>query len=144
MKNFLIKCFMAFNTFLIRISGGRLGTQLSAGRRVLILHTVGRKSGQPRAIPILYFRDGENFFIVGSNWGREKHADWYFNLKNDPRAQLELAGKKIAVLARDATGDEFARLWKYATEQYPRYHDYQKNTTRSIPIVVFEPVHSSK
>jgi deazaflavin-dependent oxidoreductase (nitroreductase family) len=139
MKNVFIKLFMAFNTFLIHISGGRVGSQL-AGQTVLILHTIGRKSGQPRAIPISYFRDGENFFVIGSNWGQKKHAGWYFNLKSEPQASLELAGKKIPVLARDAEGDEYARLWKAAVARYPGYEDYQKTAARHIPIVVFEPV----
>ena len=140
MKTVFIKLFMAFNTFLIRISGGRVGSQL-AGQTVLILHTVGRKSGQPRAIPISYFRDCENFFVIGSNWGQEKHAGWYFNLKDKPQATLELAGKKIPVLARDAEGDEYTRLWKTAVDRYPGYENYQKTAARRIPIVVFELVH---
>lgn len=139
MKNLFIKLFMIFNISLIRISGGRMGSQF-ATQKVLILHTLGRKSGQPRAVPIAYFRDGENFFIVGSNWGQEKHAAWYFNLKDEPRASLELNGKKIPVQAHEAEGDEYARLWGEAIRNHPQYTDYQKMTTRHIPIVVFEPV----
>ncbi len=139
MKSALIKSFMAFNTFLIHISGGRIGSRM-AGQTVLILHTVGRKSGQARAIPISYFRDGENFFVVGSNWGQEKHAGWYFNLKNEPRASLEVDGKKIPVQAREAEDDEYKRLWQTAIDRYPAYQDYKKALDRHIPIVVFQPV----
>ena len=139
MKNILLKWFMAFNTFLIRASGGRIGSEM-AGQTILILHTTGRNSGQPREVPISYFRDGENFFVIGSNWGRKKHADWYFNLKREPRASVELAGKKIPVLARDAEGDEYARMWQAAIKRRPAYQDYLKTAGRHIPIVVLQPV----
>jgi len=138
-KDILIKWLMFFNALLIRVSGGRLGNRM-AGQDVLILHTTGRKSGLPRAIPIAYFRDGKNFFIVASNWARDKHADWYFNLKSNPQASLEVDGKKISVVAHEAVGDEFARLWKFASERHPQYLAYQEKTSRRIPIMVFEPV----
>jgi deazaflavin-dependent oxidoreductase (nitroreductase family) len=139
MKKFFIQRFMAFNTFLIRASKGRLGSKLG-GQTVLILHTTGRKSGQPRAVPISYFRDGKNFFVIGSNWAQEKHASWYFNVKDNPRAALEVSGEKIPVLAHEAAGEEYARLWQIAVERYPSYQDYKKNVERHIPIIIFEPI----
>ena len=74
--------------------GGRLGTQT-----ILVLTTTGRKTGQRRAIPIAYFRDGANFFIVASNWGKDQQAAWYLNLHADPHAQLEVGGKQQGVHA---------------------------------------------
>jgi deazaflavin-dependent oxidoreductase (nitroreductase family) len=139
MRNIFVKWFMSINTFIIRLSRGRVGSQLGT-QTILILHTTGRKSGQRRSVPIAYFRDGESFFIVASNWGKDTNADWYFNLQADPRAELELDGRQIAVTAQDAQGDEYARLWKYAAEHNPPYLDYQKMTTRPIPIVVFTPI----
>jgi deazaflavin-dependent oxidoreductase (nitroreductase family) len=138
MKNIFLKWFMAINTFVIRISRGRVGSKLGT-QTILILHTVGRKSGQPRTVPIAYFRDAQNFFIVASNWGKDNNADWYLNLQASPRAEIELDGRLIPVMAHDAQGDEYARLWAYATEHNPPYLDYQKMTTRHIPIVVFTP-----
>ncbi len=138
MKKFFIQLFMAFNRFIIRISRGRMGSNMG-GQRVLILHTIGRKSGQPRAVPISYFRDGENFYIIGSNWAQEKHAAWYFNLKDQPQASLEVDGSKITVLAREVTGEEYTRLWQAAVKRYPPYLSYKENVTRHIPIMLFEP-----
>ncbi len=138
MKDLLIKWFMAFNTFLIRVSRGRIGSRLGT-QTVLLLHTVGRKSGQPRVTPIAYFRDGENFFIVASNWGKDNEAAWYLNLQANPRAELEVEGKMYSVDAHTAQDAEYTRLWQYATEQHPPYLTYQKMTARRIPIVVFEP-----
>ncbi len=137
MKDILIKLLMVINTLILRLSHGRMGSKLGT-QRVLILHTIGRKTGQERAIPIAYFEDGDRYLIVASNWGKEKNADWYLNLKKNPRAKLEINGKLIPVTAREAQGEEYNRLWKFATERNPPYLDYQKMTTRHIPIMVFE------
>jgi deazaflavin-dependent oxidoreductase (nitroreductase family) len=139
MKDILIKWFMAINSFLIRVSGGRIGSKLGS-QTVLILHTVGRKSGQPRAIPIAYFDYEGYYLIVASNWGKDRHADWYLNLKKQPRATVEVKGKTITVRTREARGEEYTRLWNFATQKHPPYLDYQTMTTRRIPIVVLEPV----
>ena len=79
MKNAFIKWFMKINAFFIRISRGRVGTQLGS-QNILVLNTVGRKSGQMRSIPIAYFFHEGKYLIVESNWGKDNHADWYFNL----------------------------------------------------------------
>ena len=130
---------MNLNIFLIRLSRGRIGSKLGT-QTVLLLHTTGRKSGQDRAIPIAYFDYEGKYLIVASNWGKDKNADWYLNLKKQPRAVLEVKGKRIEVQSREATGEEYDRLWKFATEHHPPYLDYQKMTTRHIPIMLFEPV----
>lgn len=137
MKKFLIQRFMAFNIWLIHISRGRFGTHMGE-QTVLILSTTGRKSGQVRAVPISYFRDGERYFIVASNWAQEKNAAWYFNLKANPRATLEVEGETIPVLAHEAEGEEYTRLWAIAVSLYPTYENYQKSVERRIPIMVFE------
>jgi F420H(2)-dependent quinone reductase len=138
MKDILIKWFMAINTLLLRLSRGRIGNKLGA-QTVLVLHTMGRKSGQDRAIPIAYFNLEGRYLIVASNWGKDQQAAWYLNLKKDPHARLEINGKDIATVAHEAQGKEYDRLWKFATEQHSPYLEYQKKTTRRIPIMVFEP-----
>jgi deazaflavin-dependent oxidoreductase (nitroreductase family) len=137
MKDILIKWFMAFNTLLLRFSRGKIGSRLGK-QTVLLLHTTGRKSGQDRAIPIAYFAYEDHYLIVASNWGKEAQAAWYLNLKQNPQATLEVNGKVIPVTAREAEGDEYDRLWKFATDRHPPYLDYQKATSRRIPIMVFE------
>jgi len=139
MKNILIKWFMAINAFLIRISKGRIGSQLGT-QTILILHTVGRKSSQPRSIPIAYFFYEGKYLIVESNWGKDNHADWYLNLQKQPQASIEVKGRTIEVNARFAEGEEYARLWDYVTRKHPPYLDYQNMTKRKIPIAVFEPM----
>jgi F420H(2)-dependent quinone reductase len=142
MKDALIKLFMNLNAFLIRISNGRVGSKLGT-QTILLLETTGRKTGQPHEIPIAYFLHEGKYLIVASNWGRDYHADWYLNLLKNPRAKLTVNGQTISVEAHDTQGDEYARLWKFATERNPPYLNYQKMTSRHIPIVVFEARESS-
>jgi len=137
MKDFFIKLFMKFNAFVIRTSNGRIGSKLGT-QTVLLLEMIGRKTGAPHVIPIAYFFHEGKYLIVESNWGKDKHADWYLNLLKNPHAKLTVNGKKIHVIAHDVQGDEYSRLWEFATQKHPPYLSYQKMTSRRIPIVVFE------
>lgn len=137
MNDRFIKGFMAFNAFLLRLSHGRIGSKLGK-QTVLLLHTTGRKSGQERSLPIAYFDHEGKYLIVASNWGKDKHADWYLNLKRNSNATLEVRGKIIPVVAREAQGEEYDQLWKFVTVRHPPYLEYQKSTTRHIPIMIFE------
>lgn len=139
MKDRFIKWFMLFNAWLLQFSRGRLGHQLGT-QTILLLHTIGRKSGQERVIPIAYFAYAGQYLIVASNWGKDQQADWYLNLKKTPQATLEVKGQQVEVVAREARGDEYQRLWQFVTERHPPYLEYQTMTTRRIPIMVFEPV----
>jgi len=130
---------MNTNAFLIRISHGRIGSKLGT-QTILLLETVGRKSRELHEIPVAYFFHEGKYLIVASNWGRDHHADWYLNLLKNPRAKLTIKRKRIPVEARDTQGDEYAHLWKFATEKHPPFLNYQKMTSRHIPIVVFEVI----
>jgi deazaflavin-dependent oxidoreductase (nitroreductase family) len=138
MKDFFIKLFMKINAFLIRSTRGRIGAQLGT-QTILILNTVGRKSGISRSIPIAYFFHEGKYLIVESNWGKDQHADWYFNLLKQPQASIEVKGEMIQVKARFAEGEEYDRLWEYVTKRHSPYLEYQKITTRKLPIAIFEP-----
>ena len=129
---------MAVNVLLIRLSRGRFGTRLGT-QRVLLLHTVGRKSGQPHLTPIAYFMVEEIYFIVASNWGKDTQAAWFYNLMSQRQTVVEIDGKTLPVQAHPAEGQEYDRLWQYATEHHPPYLHYQEMTTRHIPIVVLTP-----
>jgi F420H(2)-dependent quinone reductase len=139
MKDLFIKLFMGINAFLIRLTNGRIGGRLGT-QTILLLETTGRKSGQPRVVPIAYFFHEGKYLVVGSNWGRDKYAHWYLNLKKTPRATLTVNGQKILADAHEAQGDEYSHLWEFATEHHPPYLRYQEMTSRHIPIVVFQPV----
>lgn len=139
MKNNFIKLFMRINACLLRLTNGRIGGKLGT-QTILLLETTGRKTGQPRVIPIAFFFHEGIYLIVASNWGKDKDADWYLNLLKTPRAKLTVDGKTIPVEAHAAQGNEYARLWKFATERHPPYLNYEKMTSRHIPIMVFEPL----
>jgi deazaflavin-dependent oxidoreductase (nitroreductase family) len=139
MNPFFLKTFMAINTFAIRVSRGRLGTLLGT-QTILLLHTVGRKSGQPHVTPIAYFFTDGFYFLIGSNWGKDTHAAWFYNLMAHPRTIIEVKGRKIPVEASQAEGPEYDRLWKYATEHHPPYLHYREMTKRQIPILILKPL----
>ena len=138
MQNLTIKSMMSINRLILRLSHGRIGSQLGT-QTVLILHTRGRRSGQDRAIPIAYFDVDGTVVIVGSNWGKDSQPDWYLNLKKDPHANLEVKGRTVETVAREAEGDEYQRLWDFTSGRNPPYLGYQKMTSRHIPIMIFEP-----
>ena len=139
MNKLSLKVFMAVNTFAIRASRGRIGSRLGT-QTILLLHTVGRKSGKHFVTPIAYFYTDGYYFLIGSNWGKEHNAAWYYNLLAQPRTIIEVRGKRIAVEACQAEGLEYDRLWKYAIEHHPPYLHYKEMTSRHIPIVILQPV----
>jgi len=140
MSPFLLKIFMGANVFLVRISRGRLGTKL-ATQRVLLLHTVGRKSGKPRVTPVAFFQREDSYFLVASNWGKDHQAAWFYNLMNQPKTVIEVDGRTLPVEAHQTKGEEYDRLWKYAIQHHPPYRHYQEMTARHIPIIVLLPSH---
>jgi F420H(2)-dependent quinone reductase len=138
MNNFFQKSFMSFNTFLIRLSRGRLGSRLGT-QQVLLLHNLGRKSGQEYVTPIAYFFIDGFYFLVASNWGKDQNASWYYNLLAHPQTAIEVKGKTIQVAASEATGAEYERLWAYAVEHHRPYLHYKEMTKRHLPIMVLRP-----
>jgi deazaflavin-dependent oxidoreductase (nitroreductase family) len=126
------------NVLVYRLSKGRLGSEIQ-GVPVLILHTVGRKSGKPRETPLFYLPDGDDYVVVGSRGGSEAPPAWWLNLKAAPETTVEIKGTKRRVTARTATPDEKAAYWPRLTAAYPFYDDYQARTTRDIPVIVLTP-----
>jgi F420H(2)-dependent quinone reductase len=120
-----------------RLSGGRLGGKFR-GAPVLLLHHVGRKSGRERTSPLLYLGDGDDLVIVASNGGARRHPVWWLNLRESPATTVEVGSEKRAVVARQASPEEKARLWPRLVEMYAPYADYQKRTSREIPVAILE------
>ncbi len=130
-----IKPLMTVNIFLYRLTGGALGGKMS-GQSVLLLDTVGRKTGRKHTIPINYYRDGANYVIVASNWGQNQNPAWYYNLINQPLATIQVRNRRLRVRARTANDQEYDRLWQSVTGQNAFYVRYQKQTWRKIPLVI--------
>ena len=130
--------FTDVHTVAYKASGGRLGGT-AYGVPVVLLESVGRKSGKRRTHPLLGGEDGENLVVIASKGGVHRHPAWYLNVKANPDTVAWWRGKKRRVHAREAQGEERERLWKMMAESYPTYEDYQRRTDRQIPVVVLEP-----
>lgn len=120
-------------------SGGEKGHEWREGVQTLLLTSKGRKSGLWRRTALIYGRDGENYVIVASKGGAEKHPLWYLNLSANPDAEIQVGPDTFRVHAHTAEGAERDRLWQTMTAIWPDYNNYQTKTTRQIPIVVLEP-----
>jgi F420H(2)-dependent quinone reductase len=123
-----------------RATGGKLFGRMGKSP-ILLLNTVGRKSGKKRTSPLLYVMDGEDFVIVASKGGASAHPAWYLNLRANPEATVEIGDREVRVRAEEANSEEKSRLWQKMVEMYPAYDDYQKRTEREIPLLVLHPVH---
>jgi deazaflavin-dependent oxidoreductase (nitroreductase family) len=109
------------------------------GATILLLTTTGRRSGDPRTMPLIYRADGDRFVVVASKGGWKDNPLWYENLEADPEVTIELKGETIPVRASTAQGEERARLWRLMTEVWPDYDTYQRRAEREIPVVVLSP-----
>src|SRR5688572_24477841 len=123
--------------FVHMISGGRF-TMSGLYTPVIILTTIGRKSGEPRTIPIATFLHGDAFVIVGSNFGRPNHPAWSYNLLANPEATVEYKGATHQVKARLATDEERAVLWPKITAQLQNFERYPERSGRELRIFVLE------
>jgi deazaflavin-dependent oxidoreductase (nitroreductase family) len=129
---------LAVHQWLYEISDGRIGVSLG-GRPMLLLRTVGRRSGEPRTAALLYVRDGDAYAVVASKGGAPRHPGWFHNLTAEPNAEIQVGRERIPVRARIAEGEERARLWARADEvNQGGYTDYQSRTSRVIPVVILE------
>jgi F420H(2)-dependent quinone reductase len=122
-----------------RASGGKLAGRMF-NSPVLLLITTGRKTGRERTTPLLYLEDGKNLVVVASVGGAPRHPDWYWNLKANPEARVQLQERTLRVRAQEAEGEEKRRLWRWVVEMYPPYEDYQRRTEREIPVFVLRPM----
>ncbi len=106
----------------------------------LLLTTTGRKSGEPRALPLIYGNFGNGYVVIASKGGMPDHPLWYRNLEATPECDLMVGAKAVSARARVAEGEERERIWAQMVGIYPPYVDYQKATERTIPVVVLDPV----
>ena len=106
----------------------------------LLLTTTGRKSKEPRSLPLIYGRSGDSYVIIASKGGMPTHPIWFLNLEANPECKLQVGAKAVTARARIAEGKERETLWNDMAKIYPPYLDYQKATNRKIPVVVLDPI----
>jgi deazaflavin-dependent oxidoreductase (nitroreductase family) len=132
------KFFTSANVFIYQKTKGLLGSRM--GRQsVLVLNTIGRKSGKHHATTLSYYRDGSNYLVVASNWGKETHPSWFYNLMQQPRTSIQVGHDTIQIQASQARADEYQRLWELIARKNDQYIRYQSGLKRKIPIVILTP-----
>jgi len=123
------------HTWVYQRSGGRIGARM-AGRDMLLLTTKGRRSGEPRTLPLAYLVDGDALVVVASNAGQSRHPAWFHNLRAEPHARVRVGREVYDVRAEVADAAERERLWPLLTAYNPPYAAYERKTERTIPVVV--------
>jgi proline iminopeptidase len=123
-----------------RETDGEEGYIWREGATILLLTTVGRSSGNPSTTPLIFGLDGDSPVIVASKGGAPEHPGWYRNLRKAPEVEVQIKGERFSARARDAQGEERARLWTMMNGIWPHYDEYQRKTDREIPVVVLERV----
>jgi len=122
-------------------SGGTEGTtQLDTGLPVIIVTNLGARSGKVRKTPLMRVEHEGRYAAVASMGGAPKNPVWYYNLKANPRVELQDGPKRTDMVARELTGSERAEWWDRAVAAYPPYAEYQTKTSRRIPVFLLEPV----
>jgi deazaflavin-dependent oxidoreductase (nitroreductase family) len=120
-----------------RETDGAVG-YLWRGVPTLILTTTGRRSGEPRSVPLIFSQDGDHHVVVASKGGSARHPAWYLNLVDHPKVEVQVKGDRFHAVARTAAAGERERLWRLMTGIWPDYDVYQERTARQIPVVVLE------
>jgi len=121
-------------------SGGTEGTELK-GKPVILLTTLGAKTGKIRKTPLMRVEHNGEYAVVASLGGAPKNPVWYHNVKKHPRVELQDGTRTGDYEAREVFGEEKALWWERAVEVWPDYADYQRKTDRLIPVFVLTPIH---
>jgi deazaflavin-dependent oxidoreductase (nitroreductase family) len=125
--------------YLYNVSGGRIGGKMGK-LPVLLLTTTGRKSGKQRTLPLVYIMDDSAYVITASAGGADKHPGWFFNIRSNPQATIQVKDKHIKVKAEVAGQEKKSELWARLVEVAPNFAGYEKRTSREIPMVILHPV----
>jgi len=122
-----------------RANSGKVGGPFSDAS-MLLLHTLGAKSKQARINPLVYTKDGDNYVIIASKGGAPTNPDWYYNIVAHPDVTIEVGSERIQVHATIPEGAERDRLFNQMAAQRSGFAEYQRNTSRRIPVIVLKHV----
>ncbi|MGB9306427.1 MAG: nitroreductase family deazaflavin-dependent oxidoreductase [Mycobacterium sp.] len=137
-----IFAYLRLHDTIYQSTNGRIGHWFPGLPPSLLLHTVGAKTGQPRTTTLSYARDGDDYLVVASKGGDPKSPGWYHNRKANPDIEINVGTKRFAVTARPVLPDnpDYTRMWQIVNKNNAnRYVEYQKKTSRPIPVVVPTP-----
>lgn len=132
--------------FMLRRSGGRLrrSVLLAGGQPILALTTTGRRSGRLRSTTLAYVRHDGGYAVGALNLGSDHDPAWSLNLRAHPRAWVDVAGDRLAVVAREASGEEAEHLWTRFIEQLPQIRHTRRIAQRQVPMWVLQPAADEK
>lgn len=122
-----------------RANGGKVGGQFE-GAPLLLLHTTGARSGIARINPLAYAQDGERIVVIASKAGAPTNPDWYYNILANPTVTVEVGTEQFQARATAAAEPERTRLFEQVATAMPGFAEYQRNTSRTIPVVVLERI----
>jgi deazaflavin-dependent oxidoreductase (nitroreductase family) len=134
-RMFLWKLSTALYVWLYRLTKGRLGGSM-ADFNVLLLTTIGRKTGLKHTVPLGYVMDKDAYVVVGLNSGKENHPAWFLNLGTNSQAEIQVKDKVMTIHAETAKGEYRQQLWEQVKREAPSYRNYEGKTKRELPIVV--------
>ena len=124
-------------------SGGTEGTTLrDTGLPVVIVTNLGVSSGKVRKTPVMRVEHDGTYAMVGSKGGAPENPVWVYNVRANPQVEVQDGPRKQDMVAREISGDERAEWWRRAVDAFPPYAEYEKKTTREIPVFLLEPAAS--
>lgn len=136
-RSLAVGIFTPLDKLVYRVTKGRRG--LSPPDSVLLLTTTGRRTGEPRQVPVLYLRDGDGFWVVASGYGKPRHPAWSANLLANPDAVVHVHGRPVEVRARLGSDEEREALWPRLLKLYPTWETYAKWTDRTFRLFRLDP-----
>ncbi len=135
----VIKVMSRLTTRLYRLTDGRIGGKFLKGTDVVLVTTIGRRSGEPRTVPLLFMEDGADLILVASQGGMPNNPAWYYNVIEHPEVTINRRGVESDMVAREVGADERAVLWPRLVDMYADFTDYQQRTDRTIPVIRLSP-----
>jgi deazaflavin-dependent oxidoreductase (nitroreductase family) len=121
-------------------NGAEANTLRDTGDPIVVITSIGAKSGKVRKNPVMRVEKDGNYVAVASKGGAPQHPEWYFNFLAHPVVDLQDGPDKRAYRARLLSGQERTQWWQYAVDTWPTYAEYEKRTDREIPVFLLEPI----
>ncbi|MBC7879057.1 MAG: nitroreductase family deazaflavin-dependent oxidoreductase [Anaerolineales bacterium] len=139
-SSFLARSLHHIDALILKLSKGKYTITQLIGLPIIQVTTIGAKTGEPRAMPLVSLFDGEKIALIASNFGQKHNPGWYYNLKAHPQCTVQIEGLPSIYIARQAEGDEREKYWDMAVSYYKGYELYKVRAShRQIPVMILEP-----
>jgi deazaflavin-dependent oxidoreductase (nitroreductase family) len=122
-----------------RANSGKVGGNFK-NTSLVLLHTIGAKSGQERVNPLAYHKEGDKYVVIASKGGAPTNPDWYYNILANPTVEVEVGTEKFKARAEVAKEPERSKFYDAHAAIMPGFNDYKLKTTRAIPVIVLTPL----